>query len=95
MFNQRVWKYFASCIHSPSFEFYFRHAVHKRKRQNKFGPDTVMSVPNVASMASVHDFHKFAIHHNGVAPALHFHLAASVNPETGKLPLTSSFLSLI
>ena len=52
----------------------------------------VMSVPNVSSMASVHDFHKFAIHHNGVAPALHFHLAASVNPETGMLSVRAILL---
>ena len=48
----------------------------------------------MASMASVHDFHKFAIHHNGVAPALHFHLAASVNPETGKIPFNFIIISV-
>ncbi|KAK3098460.1 hypothetical protein FSP39_019692 [Pinctada imbricata] len=59
-----------------------RHAIHKRKKHHKFGPETVMSVPHLNSMASVHDFHKSSLHNNGVAPALHFHLAASINPET-------------
>ncbi|KAL3867333.1 hypothetical protein ACJMK2_044544 [Sinanodonta woodiana] len=56
-----------------------RHAIHKRKKQLKFGPETVMTMANNPSS---HDFHKFAFQQNGVAPALHFHLAASVNPET-------------
>ncbi|ESO86706.1 hypothetical protein LOTGIDRAFT_235301 [Lottia gigantea] len=59
-----------------------RHAIHKRRKQPKYGPETVMSVGNLSSMGSVHDFHKFAIHHNGVSPVLHFHLAGSINPET-------------
>ena len=65
----------------------FRHAIHKRKKHHKFGPETVMSVPNIDSISgsySVHDFHKFSIHQNGVCPTLHFHLAGSINPETGK-----------
>ena len=44
-----------------------------------------MSSSHLNSMNSVHDFHRFAIHHNGVSPVLHFHLAGSINPETGKL----------
>ncbi|CAC5419370.1 DMXL [Mytilus coruscus] len=62
-----------------------RHAIHKRRKHHKFGPETVMSVPHLDSMGtslSVHDFHKFAIHQNGVCPTLHFHLAGSINPET-------------
>ncbi|XP_071118494.1 dmX-like protein 2 isoform X1 [Haliotis cracherodii] len=59
-----------------------RHAIHKRKKHPKYGPDTVMSMTSLPSMGSVHDFHKFAIHHNGVSPVLHFHLAGSINPET-------------
>lgn len=59
-----------------------RHAIHKR-RKPKYGPETVMSSSNLSSMSSVHDFHRFAIHHNGVSPVLHFHLAGSINPETG------------
>ncbi|XP_070175544.1 dmX-like protein 2 isoform X2 [Littorina saxatilis] len=62
-----------------------RHAIHKR-RKPKYGPETVMSSANLSSMSSVHDFHRFAIHHNGVSPVLHFHLAGSINPETD-LPL--------
>ncbi|XP_050401312.1 dmX-like protein 1 [Patella vulgata] len=59
-----------------------RHAIHKRRKQPKYNRETVMSVGNLSSMGSVHDFHKFAIHHNGVSPVLHFHLAGSINPET-------------
>lgn len=61
-----------------------RHAIHKRRKHTKFGPETVMSMPNLANTASSHDFHKFFIHQNGVVPAVHFHLAASINPETGR-----------
>ncbi|XP_052793147.1 dmX-like protein 2 isoform X3 [Mya arenaria] len=59
-----------------------RHAIHKRRKHVKFGPETVMSMPSLSSVASSHDFHKFYIHQNGVVPAIHFHLAASINPET-------------
>ncbi|XP_056021522.1 dmX-like protein 2 isoform X2 [Ostrea edulis] len=59
-----------------------RHAIHKRRKHNKMGPETVMSMANFNSVQSVHDFHKYAIHHNGMATVLHFHLAASINPET-------------
>ncbi|XP_076465247.1 dmX-like protein 2 isoform X2 [Babylonia areolata] len=58
-----------------------RHAIHKRKKP-KYGPETVMSSDHLNSMNSVHDFHRFAIHHSGVSPVLHFHLACSINPET-------------
>lgn len=64
--------------------FTVRHAIHKRRKHNKMGPETVMSMANFNSVQSVHDFHKYAIHHNGMATVLHFHLAASINPETGK-----------
>ncbi|PVD19781.1 hypothetical protein C0Q70_20272 [Pomacea canaliculata] len=63
-----------------------RHAIHKR-RKHKYGPETVMSTNALNSMGSVHDFHRFAIHHNGVSPVLHFHLAGSINPYTD-IPLS-------
>ncbi|KAL8625455.1 hypothetical protein ACOMHN_018600 [Nucella lapillus] len=62
-----------------------RHAIHKRKKP-KYGPETVMNSDHLNSMNSVHDFHRFAIHHSGVSPVLHFHLSCSINPETD-LPL--------
>lgn len=65
-----------------------RHAIHKR-RKPKYGPETVMSSMNLSSMSSVHDFHRFAIHHNGLSPVLHFHLAGSINPETGRCVIWS------
>ena len=69
-----------------------RHAIHKRRKHTKFGPETVMSMPSLSSVASSHDFHKFYIHQNGVVPAVHFHLAASVNPETGEILSTHLFI---
>ncbi|XP_052281684.1 dmX-like protein 2 isoform X4 [Dreissena polymorpha] len=59
-----------------------RHAIHKRKKHSKFGPETVMSMPSLSSISSSHDFHKFCVHQNGLVPSIHFHLAASINPET-------------
>lgn len=59
-----------------------RHAINKRKKQHKYGPETVMTSTQLSGTQSVHDFHKFGIHQNGVAPAFHFHLAGSINPKT-------------
>ncbi|XP_014674316.1 PREDICTED: uncharacterized protein LOC106814517 [Priapulus caudatus] len=42
----------------------------------------IAQIPSMASMLSVHDFHKFGIHSTGIAPGFHFHLAASINPAT-------------
>lgn len=69
-----------------------RHAINKRKKQQKYGPETVMTSTQLIGTQSVHDFHKFGIHHNGIAPAFHFHLAGSVNPKTDipLLPTTGS-----
>ncbi|XP_064619402.1 dmX-like protein 1 isoform X3 [Lineus longissimus] len=38
--------------------------------------------PQLPSMKGVHDSHKFTANMNGITPMLHFHLAASINPET-------------
>lgn len=35
------------------------------------------------STFSVHDFHSYGFHGTGIIPGLHFHLAASINAETG------------
>jgi len=33
----------------------------------------------------VHDSHKYSVHTSCTAPTLHFHLAASINSNTGEL----------
>jgi hypothetical protein len=33
----------------------------------------------------VHDYHSYGIHGTGQANGLHFHLAATINAQTGKL----------
>nr|CAD7425060.1 unnamed protein product [Timema monikensis] len=40
-------------------------------------------IPTLPSTYSVHDFHSYGYHGTGVTPGLHFHLAASINAETG------------
>ncbi|XP_059145859.1 dmX-like protein 2 isoform X3 [Physella acuta] len=55
---------------------------HKRRKQSKLGSDNLLNGQTLQNSSSVHDFHKFAIHHNGVSPVLHFHLACSINPDT-------------
>ncbi|KAH9503228.1 DmX-like protein 1 [Bulinus truncatus] len=55
---------------------------HKRRKHTKLGSDGQMNGQTLQNSSSVHDFHKFAIHHNGVSPVLHFHLACSINPDT-------------
>lgn len=46
-------------------------------------------VPTLPSSHSVHDFHCYGFHNNGISPTLHFHLAASVNANTD-VPLVPS-----
>ncbi|CAH1397587.1 unnamed protein product [Nezara viridula] len=41
------------------------------------------TIPTLPSTYSVHDFHSYGFHGTGVIPGLHFHLAASINAETG------------
>ncbi|CAL1529694.1 unnamed protein product [Lymnaea stagnalis] len=55
---------------------------HKRRKPTKLGTEGLMNGQSLQNSSSVHDFHKFAIHHNGVSPVLHFHLACSINPDT-------------
>ena len=59
--------------------------MHKRKRSSNGGfVQGSNAHPTLPSDQSIHDFHKFGVHPNSVAPGFHFHLAASINPETGK-----------
>ena len=44
----------------------------------------MQGIAPLPSTQSEHDFHKFGIHPNSVAPGFHFHLAASINPDTGE-----------
>ncbi len=43
----------------------------------------LQGIAPLPSTQSEHDFHKFGVHPNSVAPGFHFHLAASINPDTG------------
>ena len=61
--------------------------MHKRKRSAQTPTSGVTSQQqqhsSLSSEQSVHDFHKFGIHPNSVAPGFHFHLAGTINPDTG------------
>lgn len=48
---------------------------------------TSSTIPTLPSTFSVHDFHSYGFHGTGIIPGLHFHLAASINAETGNLCL--------
>lgn len=82
-FMQRL-KHMKTCFHirrhaknhGPSFGSF----------QNEFGVGTIPTLP---STYSVHDFHSYGFHGTGVTPALHFHIAASINAETD-IPLVPS-----
>lgn len=52
------------------------------KRGNK-----AMTIPTLLSSYSVHDYHSYGIHGTGHTNGLHFHLAATINAQTG----TSTF----
>jgi hypothetical protein len=40
----------------------------------------------------VHDYHSYGIHGTGQANGLHFHLAATINAQTGKLDIITFVL---
>jgi hypothetical protein len=42
-----------------------------------------MTIPTLLSSYSVHDYHSFGIHGSGQSNGLHFHLAATINGQTG------------
>lgn len=47
------------------------------------GVPPVGTMPSLPSSFSINDFHNFALQGSGVAPGVHFHLAASINAESG------------
>jgi len=57
-----------------------RHLLHTRKRPSIGG-----AVPS-STPADVHDSHKYSVHTSCTVPSLHFHLAASINSNTGQSP---------
>lgn len=61
-----------------------RHAKHQQNQGNNL-LGTGSPIPTLPSTYSVHDFHSYGYHGTGVTPGLHFHLAASINAETGEL----------
>lgn len=42
-----------------------------------------MTIPTLFSSYSVHDYHSYGIHGTGQTNGLHFHLAATINAQTG------------
>uniref|UniRef100_A0A336LP03 CSON007414 protein n=1 Tax=Culicoides sonorensis TaxID=179676 RepID=A0A336LP03_CULSO len=85
-FMQRL-KHMKTCFHIR------RHA---KNQGSSFGIPThdlgVGTIPTLPSTYSVHDFHSYGFHGTGVTPALHFHIAASINAETD-IPLVPSLQS--
>ncbi|XP_022257757.1 dmX-like protein 2 isoform X5 [Limulus polyphemus] len=69
--------------HMKSFNQY------KRRQASQLTEDPHETIPTLPSTYSVHDFHSFGFHGSGIAPGLHFHLAASINAETD-IPLVPS-----
>lgn len=61
-----------------------RNAKHQQNQGNNL-LGTGSPIPTLPSTYSVHDFHSYGYHGTGVTPGLHFHLAASINAETGEL----------
>ncbi|XP_064475038.1 dmX-like protein 2 [Ornithodoros turicata] len=72
--------------HMKSFNEY------KRRQAAQSNDDPKETIPTLPSTYSVHDFHSFGLQGCGVAPGLHFHLAASINAETD-IPLVPSLSS--
>ncbi|XP_077514309.1 rabconnectin-3 alpha isoform X3 [Amblyomma americanum] len=62
---------------------------YQRRQAAQSGKEPRETIPSLPSTYSVHDFHSFGLQGSGVAPGLHFHLAASINAETD-IPLVPS-----
>ncbi|XP_049518236.1 dmX-like protein 2 isoform X5 [Dermacentor silvarum] len=62
---------------------------YQRRQAAQSGKEARETIPSLPSTYSVHDFHSFGLQGSGVAPGLHFHLAASINAETD-IPLVPS-----
>lgn len=85
-FMQRL-KHMKTCFHIR------RHAKSQGPSLGKFSNEFgVGTIPTLPSTYSVHDFHSYGFHGTGVTPALHFHIAASINAETD-IPLVPSMQS--
>nr|XP_018898945.1 PREDICTED: dmX-like protein 2 isoform X2 [Bemisia tabaci] len=80
-FMQRL-KHMKTCFHLR------RHAKHST---SDLGSVTT-TIPTLPSTYSVHDFHSYGFHGTGITPAVHFHLAASINAETD-IPLVPSLVT--
>lgn len=59
----------------------------KKHQASQFTEDPHEPIAVLPSTYSVHDFHSFGMQGSGVTPSLHFHLAGSINAETGKIAL--------
>lgn len=73
--------------------FFSRTCFHIRrhaKHQHTLNGVVSQTIPTLPSTYSVHDFHSYGFHGTGVTPGLHFHLAASINAETGNILYSSS-----
>jgi len=58
--------------------------MHKRRKHKKEGRAQGLRIQALSPTESSHDFHKYWMQQNGLTPVLHFHLAATINPETGR-----------
>lgn len=70
-------KIYRACFHIR------RHAKHQGDLGTGMAGSTSSTIPTLPSTFSVHDFHSYGFHGTGIIPGLHFHLAASINAETG------------
>nr|XP_036221657.1 dmX-like protein 2 [Bactrocera oleae] len=86
-FMQRL-KHMKTCFH-------IRRHVKTETGMVNYQPNTDTfhgPIPSLPSSCSVHDFHSYGFHGTGMAPGMHFHLAASINAETD-IPLVPSMHS--
>ena len=82
-----------TCSHVPSYSH--RHCFQLKrliKQQNgheksRKSGNKVITIPTLVSSYSVHDYHTYGIHGTGHTNGLHFHLAATINAQTGLVEL--------
>ncbi|XP_074651608.1 dmX-like protein 2 [Tubulanus polymorphus] len=67
---------------------YVKQSIDNRHRRQSGQSSVSLVPPQLPSMYSLHDLHRCSVNANRLSPPLHFHLAASINPETD-IPLLS------
>ena len=69
-------------------KLFYRNTLNRRRQVPSRG-----GLPDSSLALSAHDLHRFGMQLNSIQPVCHFHLAASINADTGTLLIVVFFSS--